>query len=727
MIRKIIFRTFIILTAIIILFLILLPGLARRYTVKHSKKLIGRQIALEKLKMNYFTGTVKFIDFKMFESDDTSIFVSFDTLVIDAEPYRLIRNEIVLEQFYLKGLKAKVIQYDSTFNFDDLVAFYTPKEDTIPADTSPSEPLHFLFSNIELKGAEFIHDNKTINKITTLNDLSFFVPFIGWNQKEKSEAGLRFAFKNEGYFESSINIDPIGGEYEANIKIYHLYLQAFQDYVTSNININAFQGMLNSDLAITGNINEAEKSVVSGSVEVIDFVMKDNQDKEFLGARKLDCRLKAIDYYNSSYIFDSITLTQPYVYFELDTATNNFFEIFNITEEEEDTMQVAEVSADTLFADSSNTLYYAINHLVLKNGIVDYRDNLTGEPFDYYLSEIALSADSILSNSDWVNIYSNMLLNKRGKLVAEVGFDPANPLDIILDYTITDFQLSDLNIYSRFYVGFPIIYGDMYYKSHTEIISNQLTSENKLIIQNAELGDKSGGLFDLPMKFALFLLKDRNGIINLDIPVRGDLNDPTVSIGKIVWTTFKNLIVKVATAPFDFLAGLISVDPKDIKSIEYNYLDTAFTTERQRQLDLLLELEQKKDGLKIELVYFNDLEKERRQIAVDEAGKLFMDKTGKDYRTNEEDFIGFLKEKTAADSVDIVEASRTLVPVAMLDSLADLYAQSRKSSLDKYLHQVNDSTQIRFLIPDPQSPKNVGSFPQFELKYSMAVESLEKK
>ena len=727
MIRKIIFRTLIILVAFIILVMILLPGIARRYTVNHSKKLIGRQIALEQLKINYFTGTLKLIDFKMFEPDDTTPFVSFDTLVIDAEPYRLISNEIVLEQFYLKGLKAKVIQYDSTFNFDDLVAFYTPKEDAIPADTTPSEPLHFLFSNIELKGAEFIHDNKTINKITTLNDLSFFVPFIGWNQEEKSEAGLRFAFKNEGYFESSIIIDPIGGEYEANIKIYHLYLQAFQDYVTSNININAFQGMLNSDLAISGNINEAEKSIVSGTVEVVDFLMKDKQDKEFLGARKLDCRLKTIDYYNSSYIVDSIILTQPYVYFEMDTITNNFFEIFNIAAEEEDTTQFAEATVDTVAADSVAPLYYAINHLVLKNGIVDYRDNLTGEPFDYYLSEIALSADSILSNSDWVDIYSNMLLNKRGKLVAQVGFDPANPMDIILDYTITDFQLSDLNIYSRFYVGFPILYGDMYYKSHTEIINNQLTSENKLVIQNAELGDKSGGLFDLPMKFALFLLKDRKGIINLDIPVRGDLNDPTVSIGKIVWNTFKNLIVKVATAPFDFLAGLISVDPKDIKAIEYNYLDTALTVERQRQLDLLLELEQKKDGLEIELVYFNDIETERRQIAVDEAGKLFFDNSGKDYRTKEEDFIDFLKEKTKADSVDIVEASRALVPVTAIDSLAELYAMTRKSSIEKYLHQVNDSTQIKFLIPDPESPKNVGSFPQYEVKYSMAVEALEKK
>lgn len=320
-----------------------------------------------------------------------------------------------------------------------------------------------------------------------------------------------------------------------------------------------------------------------------------------------------------------------------------------------------------------------------------------------------------------------MLLNKRGTLVAEVGLNPLNPYDIILDYTIKDFQLSDLNIYSKFYMGFPIVYGDMYYKGHTEIIKNQLKSENKLIIQNAELGDKTGGLYDLPMKFALFLLKDRNGIINLDIPVRGDLNDPTVSIGKIVWNTFKNLIVKVGTAPYDFLAGLISVDPKDIKSIEYNYLDTIFTSERQKQLDLLLELEQKKNGLDIELVYFNDIETEKRQITVNEAGKLFTSETGKNYRNYEKDFIDFLKEKTKADSLDIVEASKTIVPATIIDSLSILFAQTRKNSLEKYLHSVNDSTQIRFNLSDSKSPKNVGSLPQFETKYSMSEEQLEKK
>lgn len=727
MIRKIIFITLIVLAVIILLGLIMLPGLARRYTVNHSKQLLGRQIALDKLKINYFTGTVKLFNFKMFEADDATVFVSFDTLIIDAEPYRMFRNDMVLEQFYLKGLNAKIIQADSTFNFDDLIAFYAAKEDSVAADTATSEPIHFHLSNIELKGAEFTYEDKTINKTTTLRDLSFFIPYVGWNQEQKSEAGLRFAFKNEGYFQSSIHVDPIGGDFEADIMIHHLYLNTFQDYLTSTINISSLEGMLNSNLAIKGNINTPDRSVLSGSVEVIGFMMKDLQNKDFLGAKNLNCRLQSIDYFNASYVIDSVTLTEPYVFFELDTVTNNFFEIFNLTSSGDDTLRAAEITADTLVADSAAELYYAINHFIIRQGVVDYTDNLTGEPFDYHLSSISLNTDSILSNSEWVDIYSDMLLNNRGKLVAQVGFDPANPLDIILDYTITDFQLSDLNIYSRFYMGFPILYGDMYYKSHTEIISNQLTSENKLIIQNAELGEKTGGLYDLPVKFALFLLKDRHGIINLDIPVRGDLNDPSVSIGKIIWTTFKNLIVKVATAPFDFLAGLISVDPKDIKSIEYGYLDTALTEAHRKQLDLLLELEQKKDGLKIELVYFNDIETEKRQITVDEAGKQFLAGTGKNYRTDEKDFIAFLEERTQSDSVDIVDASKKLVSVTTVDSLATLFAQTRKSSIEKYLHQANDSTMIQFQIPDPQSPKNVGSLPQFELKYSMSVESLEKK
>ena len=81
-------------------------------------------------------------------------------------------------------------------------------------------------------------------------------------------------------------------------------------------------------------------------------------------------------------------------------------------------------------------------------------------------------------------------------------------------------------------MGFPIVYGNMYYKSETSILNGDLTSENKLIITNVELGEKSGGLYDLPMKFALFLLKDRNGVITLDVPVRGDSKIPLLRLAR---------------------------------------------------------------------------------------------------------------------------------------------------------------------------------------------------
>jgi hypothetical protein len=719
MIRKAIVGTLILFAAAILLVMILLPGIARRYAVNHSKKLTGRQIALDKLKINFFTGTVIMIDFKMYEADDIHTIVSFDSLTIDAAPWRYVRNELVIERFFLKGLKAKVVQRDSTFNFDDLVAFYAAKEDSVPLDTTVSEPLRFHLSNIELKNCEFIFDDQNLHKIYDLNDISFFVPYIGWNQEEKSEAGLRFSFKEEGYFESSIQVDPVGGDYEAAITIDHLILDDFTEYVASSININSFAGIFNSRIKIAGNINEVENSLVSGYAEVTGFEMTDRQDRKFLGADKLECVLQEIDVANMSFVIDSLILTMPYVYFEMDTATNNFFKIFNTTHEAADSLQIAEAETETVADNATDPVFYAVNHINIQKGIVEYRDNLTGAPFDYYLSDIRLESDSIESTSPWIDLYAEMLLNKRGTLKASVGLNPVDPMDLTLQYVITDFMLSDLNIYSRFYMGFPIVYGDMYYKSDTRILAGQLTSENKLIITNVELGEKSGGLYDLPMKFALFLLEDRHGVITLDVPVRGDLKDPTVKIGKIVWNTFKNLIIKVAAAPFDLLAGLLSVDPKDIKAIEYQYNDTLLNAARQKQLDLLLELEQKKEGLEIELVYFNDVNKEKEAIAIAEAARLFLKETSMDYAKEEDAFRQFLQSKVAVDTLDILSAAKQITDPSVLDSIVNSNTSIRKGQIERYLHSINDSTQIYTTISNQQAPKNLGSPPVFEVKYSM--------
>jgi hypothetical protein len=221
----------------------------------------------------------------------------------------------------------------------------------------------------------------------------------------------------------------------------------------------------------------------------------------------------------------------------------------------------------------------------------------------------------------------------------------------------------------------------MYYKSETTVIDGQLTSGNKLVMTEVELGAKGGGLFDVPIKLALFILKDRNGVINLEVPVRGDLNDPQVRFWKLLWTTFKNLMVKVAAAPYDAFAGELGADPKELESIEFNHLDTTLTAQRQRQLDLLLKLEDQKPGLSIELVYFNDISLEMEAIS---------------------------------------SADNKLVEEAEIRARAELLASARKRVLEKYLHSVNDSTSIRFSLSNPDDPKNMGTLPVFRMVYSLS-------
>ena len=62
---------------------------------------------------------------------------------------------------------------------------------------------------------------------------------------------------------------------------------------------------------------------------------------------------------------------------------------------------------------------------------------------------------------------------------------------------------------------------------------------------------------NLPLKLAVALLSDANGVIDLDFVVEGDLNDPEFKFGGIIWKVLKNIIAKTVGSPLTLLAGLV--------------------------------------------------------------------------------------------------------------------------------------------------------------------------
>ena len=309
----------------------------------------------------------------------------------------------------------------------------------------------------------------------------------------------------------------------------------------------------------------------------------------------------------------------------------------------------------------------------------------------------AFSIESMLAKADFITLHIPLIADTKGFIDAGKLIMMKNGVKIL-----------------NFARGELVVDSDIVAAIKTKKVGAYFTD-----FPNAELGKKSGGLMNLPLKLALYLLKDVHGDITLDLPVKGDLNDPKINIGKLVWQVFKNFIVKIVASPFRALSGLVGVDPDEIRGIQFNYADTTLTDSHLRRIKLFTELEKKKPDMKIELASYNDIELEKQEIAIDEAGKLFKAATGADYKREKKQFATFLSEKLKADTVNMISGSLKLIGDHKLDSIQNRYSQLRIHKIEKALHNINDSTKVRMLIPNREVPENVGSRPVFELKFSI--------
>jgi len=128
-------------------------------------------------------------------------------------------------------------------------------------------------------------------------------------------------------------------------------------------------------------------------------------------------------------------------------------------------------------------------------------------------------------------------------------------LDIVAD--AKEIELSPMSPYSARYVGYGIEKGKLSFNVKYKLENRKLSAENKIILNQLTFGEKveSPDATKLPVLLAVALLKDRNGVIDVDLPISGSLDDPQFSVGGIVLRIIINLITRAVTAPFTLLAS----------------------------------------------------------------------------------------------------------------------------------------------------------------------------
>jgi uncharacterized protein involved in outer membrane biogenesis len=162
------------------------------------------------------------------------------------------------------------------------------------------------------------------------------------------------------------------------------------------------------------------------------------------------------------------------------------------------------------------------------------------------------------------------------------------PPAIDLELSFSGVDMSLLSPYSGTYAGYAIERGVLNLDLGYAMEDGQLNGKNKIVIEQMKLGEQidSEQAVSLPLELALALLTDSNGVIDMDIPVSGDVNDPEFSVGSVVMGALVNLITKAVTSPFTLLASLVDSE-EDLQRLNFKSGSSELEASTREKLDKL--------------------------------------------------------------------------------------------------------------------------------------------
>ncbi|MCW5622323.1 MAG: DUF748 domain-containing protein, partial [Burkholderiales bacterium] len=261
-----------------------------------------------------------------------------------------------------------------------------------------------------------------------------------------------------------------------------------------------------------------------------------------------------------------------------------------------------------------------IAKVTLQGGDVNFTDLFIKPNYSANLTDIG---GSVLGLSSELNTTADVDLRGRFARTAPVEIKgKINPLiqNLYLDVAanVRDIELGPFTPYSGKYVGYAIEKGKMNFDVAYKVENRKLSAQNKLVLDQLTFGEKieSPDAIKLPVLLAVALLKDRNGVIDVNLPISGSLDDPKFSIGGIVIRIIFNLIEKAVTAPFALIGNLLggAGGGEELSFIDFDYGTFTLSEAGQDKVSKLQTALVDRPGLKLDITGRADPEQDREGL-----------------------------------------------------------------------------------------------------------------
>jgi uncharacterized protein involved in outer membrane biogenesis len=467
----------------------------------------------------------------------------------------------------------------------------------VPTDTNTPQPASSAENNwtvklgaIELESASIELEDRSMTPATKfeLAPVQAKLENLSLDQARPVPVSLSASLDGSTAIKASGTLTPEPFSAELDVELDELDLRKFQPYVgqATDLTIRRGKARAAGKFSISPPGGKDPEVAFGGDLRVSGFRSIDDALKEdFINFERLDVRKLQFAMAPDSLSIDRATLRKPYA--RVSISPDQVLNVAAVFDPEGTAAALAERKAEAQATEDSTPRRKAkrarkaekekpappprevlvetgwpirIREVRIESGQMNFSDQFIQPNF---------AADIKNLNGSFTGLSTDPNSSATVDLKGDVGeFSPvtiAGSVQLFAFDRHTDVGLKFENIhlpvfnpYSGRFAGYDIAKGSLTTDLKYQIEDRKLDAQHHIRIDQLEWGEatESKEAVPVPIKLATSLLKDVDGVIDLDVPVKGTLDDPKFRIGPIVWQIIKNILVKAVTAPFRLLGSL---------------------------------------------------------------------------------------------------------------------------------------------------------------------------
>jgi hypothetical protein len=588
----------------------------------------------DRFELKFTEGVLNLRDLMVSEKEGGIELISIPSLSIEGADVDLSRKNVIIDSIRSEQARVKGwVDEGGVFNYSRLWVTHEEEEESAgetmaPVDSSvDTAPWVVTINELTLSDYGLDLEDRTMTPTLKMGLQSLAVTVKNLTTQEDAEAQFSLSLRvNETgtlRAEGSACINPLSAKLA--LEAGRIHLKPFQPFLNSISSIDLVSGAAN----LKGDVQYRKMGEAGpeirweGGLSIQEFeAINRSYTEDFLKWESLEFNGILFDAAPNRLHLSEILAKGAYARVIIwPDGSVNIKEAFSSQKGEQQTEGVETPTSTTVEskAEEGGSMPIRIDIIRIEEGSANFADFSMKPNFFTGIQDLTGSIKGLSSDSSArADVSLSGKVDRYAPVMISGQINPLIPkayVDMALSFK--NMELTPLTPYSGKFVGYTVEKGKLSLDLKYKLSENAIIGENVILLDQLTLGDRveSPDATNLPVRLAIALMRDTQGKIDIDLPVRGNLDDPEFSWGHLVIQALLNLVTKAVTSPFALLGSLVGGDGEELSFVEFEYGKESLLPQQTQKLDKLAQALQERPALQLQIEGAADSEYDRLALA----------------------------------------------------------------------------------------------------------------